>query len=150
MSYLASNVHLFVFAPRPFRTKPGAYSRQMYSFTGYISNGYCFHSASAYFPTYISLHNDSTPIISLVVVYVLMHACSAAKSSLTLCDTKDCSPPGSSVHWISQARILEWVAISSVRVSSRLRDQTCMPPVSPTLAGGFFYHWGTWETVFTL
>ena len=30
----------------------------------------------------------------------------------TLCDYMDCSPPGSSVHGISQARILEWVAIS--------------------------------------
>ena len=36
----------------------------------------------------------------------------------------ECSPPGSSVHEILQARILEWVAISSSRGSSRLRDQT--------------------------
>ena len=34
------------------------------------------------------------------------------QSCPTLCDPMDCSPPGSSVHWISQARILEWVAIS--------------------------------------
>ena len=33
----------------------------------------------------------------------------------TLCDCMDCSPPGSSVHGILQARILEWVAISSSR-----------------------------------
>ena len=31
------------------------------------------------------------------------------------CDLMDCSPPGSSVHWILQARILEWVAVSSSR-----------------------------------
>ena len=36
-----------------------------------------------------------------------------AKSCLTFCDPMDCSPPGSSDHWIFQARILEWVAISS-------------------------------------
>ena len=36
----------------------------------------------------------------------------------------NCSPPGSSVHGISQARILEWVAISSSRGSSRPRDRT--------------------------
>ena len=36
----------------------------------------------------------------------------------TLCDPKDYSPPGSSVHRILQARILEWVAISSSRGSS--------------------------------
>ena len=41
-----------------------------------------------------------------------------AKSCLTLCNPVDCSPPGSSVHGISQARILEWVAISSSRGSS--------------------------------
>ena len=35
-----------------------------------------------------------------------------AKSCLTLCDHMDCSPPGSSVHGILQAGILEWVAIS--------------------------------------
>ena len=41
---------------------------------------------------------------------------------LTLCDPMDCSPPGSSVQGILQARILEWVAISSSRVSSQPRD----------------------------
>ena len=38
-----------------------------------------------------------------------------AQSCLTLCDPMDCSPPGSSVHGTSQARILEWVAISYSR-----------------------------------
>ena len=37
--------------------------------------------------------------------------CLVAKLYLTLCDLVDCSLPGSSVHGISQARILEWVAI---------------------------------------
>ena len=36
----------------------------------------------------------------------------------------DCSPPGSSVHEILQARILEWVAVSSSRGSSQPRDRT--------------------------
>ena len=40
----------------------------------------------------------------------------------TVCHPVDCSPPGSSVHGISQARILEWVAISSSRISSLPRD----------------------------
>ena len=47
-----------------------------------------------------------------------------AQSCLTLCDPMDCSPPGSSIHGILQARILEWVAISFSRGSSRPRDQT--------------------------
>ena len=50
------------------------------------------------------------------------------------CNPMDCSPPGSSVHRISQATILEWVAISFSRGSSNPR----IKPASPTLAGGFF------------
>ena len=49
-----------------------------------------------------------------------------AQPCLPLCDPVDCSPPGSSVHGISQARILEGVAISFSRGSSRPRDQTCI------------------------
>ena len=52
--------------------------------------------------------------------------CSVAKSCLTLCDPVDCNPPGSSVHGIFQAKILEWVAISSSRGYSRPRDQPCV------------------------
>ena len=46
------------------------------------------------------------------------------QSCLTLCDFIDCSPLGSSVHGILQARILEWVAASSSRVSFQPRDRT--------------------------
>ena len=42
----------------------------------------------------------------------------------TLCNPMDCSPPGSSVHGILQARILEWVAIPFFRGSSQPRDRT--------------------------
>ena len=45
----------------------------------------------------------------------------------TLCDPMDCSLPGSSVHGIFQARVLEWVAISFSRGSSQPRDQTWSP-----------------------
>ena len=44
--------------------------------------------------------------------------CLVSKSYLTLYDPMDCSPPGSSVHGISQARILEWVATAFSRGSS--------------------------------
>ena len=50
------------------------------------------------------------------------HACSVAKLCLTLCDAMDRSPPGSSVHGILQARILEWVAMPSSSGSSQPRD----------------------------
>ena len=48
--------------------------------------------------------------------------CMCAKSlqlCLTLCDPMDCSPPGSSVHGILQAKILEWVAVPFSRASSQ-------------------------------
>ena len=44
------------------------------------------------------------------------------KSCSTLCDSMDCSPPGSSIHGIFQARVLEWAAISFSRGSSQTRD----------------------------
>ena len=62
------------------------------------------------------------------------------QSRLTLCDTLDCNPPGSSVHGIFQARILEWVAISSSRGSSQPRDQTCGSRVS-CIAGISYTCW---------
>ena len=73
---------------------------------------------------------------------MIVHAVCCAKSPpsrLTLCDPVDCSPPGSSVCGILQARILEWVAMpSSSTGSSQPRDQTqvsCL--LLPALAGGF-------------
>ena len=57
-----------------------------------------------------------------------------AQACLTLCNAMDCSLPGSSVHGILQARILEWVAVPFSRVSSQLRDRTQVS----LFAGGFF------------
>ena len=51
-------------------------------------------------------------------------------SSLDLCNPVDCSMPGSSVHRILQARILEWVAMPSSRGSSRPRDRTHISCIS--------------------
>ena len=48
----------------------------------------------------------------------------STQSCLTLCNPLDCSPPGSSVHGILWARILEWVAMTSSRGSSRPRNRT--------------------------
>ena len=57
----------------------------------------------------------------------------------TLCDPMDCSPPGSSVHRILQARILEWIAISSSRDSSKPRNRTQVSCIT----GRFFTVWTT-------
>jgi len=59
------------------------------------------------------------------------------QSCPTLCDPVDCSLPDSSVHRILQAKILEWVAISFSRGSSKPRDQTHIS-MFPALAGRFF------------
>ena len=68
--------------------------------------------------------------------------CSVTQSCPTLCDPIDHSLPGSSVHGIFQARILEWAAISYSRGSSQPRGPDpgveSPSPVSPALAGGFF------------
>ena len=59
------------------------------------------------------------------------------QSCPTLRDLVDWSPPGSSLHGISQARILKWISISSSRGSFWPRDQTCIIFNSCT-TGGFF------------
>ena len=68
---------------------------------------------------------------------------SVAQSCLTLCDPMDYSLPRSSVHGILQARILEWVAISFSRGSSRPRDQTQVSRI----VGRCFTIWTTREAL---
>ena len=63
--------------------------------------------------------------------------CVVPKSCLTLCNPTDCRPLGSSVYRIFQARILEWIGISSSRGSSWPRHQTHSCCIS-CIAGGFF------------
>ena len=57
----------------------------------------------------------------------------------------DCSPPGSSVHGFSQARILEWVALSFSRASSQPKDQIGIFCISCT-GRMILHHLATWET----
>ena len=81
--------------------------------------------------------------------HLFFFLCTLAKllqSCQTLCDPMDSSWPGSSVHGILQARILEWVAISCSRGSSQPRDQTCIPHVS-CIAGRLFTTSAIWEAL---
>ena len=55
----------------------------------------------------------------------------------------DCSPPASSVHWILQARRLDWVAMTSSKESSPRQDQTCVYYIC--IEGKFFTTSATWE-----
>ena len=65
---------------------------------------------------------------------ILLHACPVIQSCLTLWDATDYSLPGSFIHGIFQTRILEQVAISSFRGSSRPRDQTHVSCICFTIA----------------
>ena len=67
--------------------------------------------------------------------------CSIVQLYPTLGHPMDCGPPGSSVHGIFQARILEWAAISSSRRSSLPRDQIHISCIDRQI----LYHWAPWE-----
>ena len=78
-------------------------------------------------------------LLSFPYTPVCVCAHSVAQSCLTLCDSMDCGPLGSSVPGIFQARILEWGAISYSRGSSPPRDWTQVS----CIAGGWFTIWAT-------
>ena len=65
--------------------------------------------------------------------------CLVIKSCLTLCDPMNYSPPGFSIHGISQARTLEWVAVPFFRESYQPRDQTWISCIGRQI----LYHWAT-------
>ena len=67
---------------------------------------------------------DSDPKTPLISSLLLQSESEVAQSCPTLCDLMDCSLPGSSVHGIFQATVLEWIAISFSRGSSQPRDRT--------------------------
>ena len=69
------------------------------------------------------------------------------QSCPTLCDSVDCSLPASSVHGILQVRMLEWVAISFPKGSSRSRDRTWVDRTC--LAGRHFNPWATRQALTT-
>ena len=75
---------------------------------------------------WLQIRARHVPLLTCVLVVQLC---------LTLRDPVDCSPPGSSVHGILQAGILEWVAIAFSRGSSRPRDRTQVS----CIAARFFY-----------
>ena len=89
------------------------------------------------FPTKVHL-------VKAMVFPVDMYECEKSEviqSCPTLCDPMDCSPPGSSIHGIFQARVLEWVAISCSRGSSWPRDRTWVSG----FVGRHFTLWATRE-----
>ena len=87
-----------------------------------------------------ALQADS--FLSEPIKYVL-----CAQFCLTLCDPMDCSPPGSSVHGILQARMLEWVAMPSSRGSSRPRGQARVSYGLLHWQAGVFTTSATWKLI---
>ena len=93
--------------------------------------------------------NDQEMLPHLVLPQTYESESEVAQSCPTLCNPVDCSPPGSSVHGILQARILEWVAISFSRGSSQLRDRTQVSHIT----GRHFNLWAAreaWGSIYYL
>ena len=91
---------------------------------------------------YSSMTSGKLPSAFELVSHLCVHA-KLLQSWPTFCDPMDCSSPGSSVHGILQARILEWVAMPC------LPDPGIEPMTltSPALADGFFTTSATWEAL---
>ena len=88
-----------------------------------------------------SCRSIASPFILTLRICLHLKLLLVTQSCWILCDPMDCSPPGSSVHGILQARILEWVAIPFSRGSSRPRDRTLVSPIT----GRFFTVWTSRE-----
>ena len=90
-----------------------------------------------------NLHGLSLEVSQDFSIIFHLEQCSvamlAAQLCLTLCDPTKCSLPGSCVHGILQARILEWIAIPFSRASSWPRDWTQVS----CIVGRFFTIWAT-------
>ena len=79
-------------------------------------------------------HVSLRELLSILFSGKSVYHCEVFQSCLTLCDLIDCSLQGSSVHWIFQARVLEWIAIFLSRGPSQPTDGSQVP----ALTGGFF------------
>ena len=117
----------------------------------------CLHQLQRYFAhllllilmifVYVVIINEVFCVYIYIQMYIHRHACSVAQLCLTLWDSMDCSPSGSSVHGISQARILEWVAVSFSRGSSWPKDWTHVSFISCN-GKWIFYHWATGKPIY--
>ena len=97
------------------------------------------HTFKSYTPFIVVIKYGYSPVcFTIYVLYLVVQPC------LTLYDTMDCNPPGSSVHGILQVRILQWLAIPFYRGSSQLRSQA---QVSCTI-GRFFTVWASREALY--
>ena len=91
-----------------------------------LAGGFFTTSATCHLHKWLQRTNRKKPMKTTQLRFYRVHVCSVTQSCPTLCSPVDCSIPGSSVHGILQARILEWVSMPSSRESSWARDQTCI------------------------
>ena len=108
------------------------------------SSGKIFGSSTRDLHTGMEVGRTECVCVSVCVCVCVCVCAKSLQSRLTLCDPMDYSPPDSSIHGILQARILDWVAMPSSRVSSQPGDRARISYVS-ALAGGFFTTSATWE-----
>ena len=112
----------------------------------------CFHRLLPQISWSLILQSSSfqaliNQIFVVTLGYFSFHARVSAGSVVShSLQSMDCSPPGSSVHGISQARVLGWVAISYSRGSSQPRDWTRISCVS-CIGRRILYHWAIWEAL---
>ena len=120
--------------------------KKLTEFENYITEHYLSLKSKQFWCNLKTVEGDRQVLIVFMRPVLLLILCCCCclviKLYLTLCDSSlDSSLPGSSVLGISQVRILEWVAISFSRESSRPRDQTCVSYISRWI----LYHWATKE-----
>ena len=123
---------------------------QLITFYKSLNSGFIYNKSHTDKSCFTKMH-----LFKSTLKYILIDKChqliytesesEVAKSCPILCDPMDYSLPGSSVHGILQASILEWVAVSFSRRSSQPRDQTRVSRI----AGRHFTIWATWEALFT-
>ena len=104
---------------------PGGINLTRFSFT---RNNLCEWAAPPRWP-HFQQHKCSS-LIDFADFIFLKRDCVCMLRRVQICDVVDCNPPSSSVHGISQARILEWVTISFSTGSSRPRDQIHISSIS--------------------
>ena len=79
-----------------------------------------------YIKKHLAQRQASYRVLKVAIIIILLFVVQSLSRVWLLCSPMDCSQPGSSLHSISQARLLEWVAISFSRESSQPRDKTCV------------------------
>ena len=118
---------------------PGQFLQIFHLVNGNLSHRYIFSQVSLQ----ILLLPTKYSLLQLTCCTSLLWTSEVAQSCLTLWDPMDCSLPGASIHGIFQERVMEWVAISFSRVSSRPRDWTQVS----NIAGRRFTVWATKEAL---